>query len=114
MTDSNSADKAVSDRTINRAGTFGFDQHGRKHMFDSARSQIFVMDGDGVEHVEQLARERVPHWIQFIDGRRGWIDQWWACEDPIEAGRRRRDAEAQAADELYQAAIDDAQEEAAQ
>jgi len=108
MTDNESDTQDVSDAALERAGVFGYDETGSKHMFDPIRAQVIVVDGDdGVEHVEQLARDQVQKWIAFVHERRGWIDQWFAA-DAGEAMERHQIAEARAADEQYERAKQEA------
>jgi len=91
----------VSDAALERAGVFGYDRTGAKHMFDSVRAQVIVVDGDEIEHVEQLARDRVVQWIDYIAQKRGWIDQWYTTANLADATERRQIAEAKAADIRY-------------
>ena len=109
MTDTNSNDFDVSDAALERAGVFGYDQNGYKHSFDPGRAQVIVQDGDDVIHVEQLARARVIEWIEFVATEKsGWLDQWFTVSDAGEAMQRRRVAEAQAADQQYEQAKQEA------
>lgn len=102
----------VSDAALERAGVFGYDRTGAKHMFDSVRAQVIVVAGDEVEHVEQLARDRVVEWIDYIAQNRGWIDQWYTTNDLADATKRRQIAEAKAADIRYEQAKAEAQPQA--
>jgi hypothetical protein len=94
MTDSNANDETVSDAALRRAGVFGIDSEGNKHTFDPVRAQVIVRDGDDIVHVEQLARERVPEWIEFVGENRGWNGVWWSEEnlhDAVEAHKQAKE-----------------------
>lgn len=109
MTDNESDTQDVSDAALERAGVFGYDRNGFKHSYDPGRAQVIVQDGDDVIHVEQLGRDRVVQWIDFVaEEKSGWIDQWFTVADAGEAMRRQRVAEAKAADEQYEQAKQEA------
>jgi hypothetical protein len=97
MTDSNANDETVSDAALRRAGVFGIDSEGNKHTFDPVRAQVIVRDGDDVGHVEQLARERVPEWIEFVEQQRGWSGVWWTADNLHDALEAREAAEQEVA-----------------
>ena len=112
MSQNESDTQDVSDRALDRAGVFGFDRSGFKHSYDSGRAQVIVQDGDEVIHVEQLARDRVIQWIDFVaEEKGGWISQWWTVQNASEAMRRQQIAEAKAADIRYEQAKTEASAE---
>jgi hypothetical protein len=109
MTDHEINAQDVTDAALEGAGVFGYDAQGRKHSYDAGRAQIIVQSGDGVVHVEQVGRHRVVDWIKFVDQEKGgWFGQWWTVQNIAEATKRRRAAEAQAADEQYEQAKQEA------
>lgn len=64
------------------APIFGYDQTGRAHRWDPTTATVVVtVDGD-VEHTEELSREAVPNWLEFVDEKCGWIAEWWHDTKP--------------------------------
>jgi len=63
------------------AAVFGIDAKNRKHRFHTGTATVVVTDGDDVVHTEQLAREHVPQWIEYVrDEACGWVDVWWSAK----------------------------------
>jgi hypothetical protein len=62
------------------AAVFGIDAKNRKHRFHTGTATIVVTDGDDVVHTEQLAREHVPQWIEYVRDACGWVDVWWSAK----------------------------------
>lgn len=104
MTESNPEPQEVTDAQVQRAGVFGYDAKGRAHRYDTVRARIIVTADGDVEHVEDLARNRVVQWIDYVQQRVGWIDQWWSTTNGPDVARRRRVAAQQAQDVRYERA----------
>lgn len=50
----------------------GVDAAGRLHVYDPRRDRVTVLDGDGIEHVEDLNGRSVNAWRAYVAERRGW------------------------------------------
>ena len=74
-------DSGLTEQEATEAGVFGVDAKGRKHRFHRGTATIIVTRGDDVVHTEQLSRENVPQWIDFVTDAAGWDQVWWSTED---------------------------------
>ena len=74
-------DSGLAEQEAKEAGVFGVDAKGRKHRFHTGTATVIVTHGDDIAHVEQLAREHVPQWIDYVTDACGWDQVWWSTED---------------------------------
>lgn len=109
MTDyETSEQKSDAQELKEHAAVFGYDQTGRCHRWNPLTATVVVtVDGD-IEHTEELSREAVPTWIEFVAERCGWIDQWW--HERRTSHQRYMAAKAQAADIRYNKAVESTQD----
>lgn len=71
----------LAEQDAKEAGVFGIDQKSRKHRWHKGTATVVVTHDDEIVHTEELAREHVTQWIEFVrDDACGWIDVWWSSE----------------------------------
>ena len=70
----------LTEQEAKEAGVVGVDAKNRKHRFHTGTATVIVTRDDEVVHTEELAREHVPQWIDYVTGKCGWDQVWWSTE----------------------------------
>jgi hypothetical protein len=96
MFDSNADEQNAID--ARRIGIFGIDKTGAAHRYDAVTDTLVVTRDEEVVHETELGDRSMDEWIDFIDQKRGWIDQWFHERlDPVTGAERMAAARSEVA-----------------
>lgn len=84
---------------------------GRCHRWNRVTATVVVTVDGQIDHTEELPREAVPEWLEFVAQRYGWIDQWG--HDKHHSYEHYMAAKVEAADIRYNMAVESTQKVAA-
>jgi|GEM_PF-3087280 len=70
----------LTEQEATEVGVFGIDTKHRKHRWHQGTATVIVTKDDEVVHTEELAREHVTKWIDYVEDEAcGWVDVWWSA-----------------------------------